>query len=146
MKVVIDTNVILDVLSHREPFFEQSRAIVQLAAEGKIHAALTANTITDIYYVLRKHLDKGAVESSLRGLMELFDVVDVTGVECLAALDLGMNDYEDALMACCALRWGAGCIVTRNTKDFRLSPVMSRTPEEYLRVVSSEEPPVTRQI
>jgi predicted nucleic acid-binding protein len=138
MKIVLDTNVILDTLARREPFFERSQAVVRLVAEGKARGAVTANAITDIYYILRKHLDKEAVKVALRGLMELLEVVDVTGGECFAALDLAMDDYEDALLACCAKNWEAYCIVTRNTKDFATSPVRALTPEDFLKTMSPE--------
>jgi predicted nucleic acid-binding protein len=105
---------------------------------GKAKGAVTANTITDIYYILRKHLDKEALKTALRGLMELLEVVDVTGSECRAALDLSMDDYEDALLACCAENWEADCIVTRNTKDFADSPVRALTPEDFLKITSPE--------
>jgi predicted nucleic acid-binding protein len=138
MKIALDTNIVLDTLACREPFFERSQAVIRLVAEGKATGAVTANTITDIYYILRKHLDKGAVKAALRGLMELLEVVDVTGGECLAALDLAMDDYEDALLACCAKNWGAGCIITRNTKDFINLPIRALTPEDFLKTMPPE--------
>ena len=133
MKVVIDTNIVLDVLARRQPFFTQSQAVMQLVAEGKVEGAITANTVTDIYYVLRKHLDGQVLKAALRGLMELIEILDVTGDECLAALDLPMKDYEDALLACCAKNWKADCIITRNRKDFIASPVKAMTPDNFLK-------------
>jgi predicted nucleic acid-binding protein len=138
MKIALDTDIVLDMLARREPFFERSRAVIRLVAEGKAKGAVTANAITDIYYILRKHLDKEAVKAALRGLMELVEVVAVTGGECLAALDLTMDDYEDALLACCARDWDADCIVTRNMKDFANSPVKALTPDDFLKTISPE--------
>jgi predicted nucleic acid-binding protein len=138
MKIALDTNVVLDTLARREPFFDRSQAVIRLVAEGMVTGAVTANTITDIHYILRGHLDKEAVRAALRGLMELLDVVDVTGSECRAALDLPMEDYEDALLACCAKNWGADCIVTRNMKDFVNSPIRALTPEDFLKTMPPE--------
>jgi predicted nucleic acid-binding protein len=140
MKIALDTNIVLDVLARREPFFEQSQAVVRLVSEGKAEGAVTANAITDIYYILRRHLDKEAVKAALRGLMELLEVAAVTGGECRAALDLAMDDYEDALLACCVRNWGAGCIVTRNAKDFANSPVRALTPGEFLDLHGGRSP------
>jgi predicted nucleic acid-binding protein len=140
MKAVIDTNIVLDILAHREPFFEQSQLVMQLVAEGKVEGSITANTITDIYYVLRKHLDNETLRTALRGLMELLEVVDVTGVQCLAALDLIVKDYEDALLACCAKSWEADYIITRNVKDFTHSPVKAMSPNDFLRTVTERLP------
>lgn len=135
MKIMIDTNIVLDVLGRREPFFAQSEAILRLVAEGKARGAITANTVTDIYYILRKSLDHETLKAALLGLMELLEVADVTGLECLAALGLPMKDYEDALLACCAKSWGADCIVTRNVKDFAGSPVRALSPDDFLKTI-----------
>ena len=134
MKIVIDTNIVLDILACREPFFEQSQAVMQLVAQSKVTGAITASSITDIYYIMRKRLDKDEIRDALYGLMELVDIVDVTRRECLAALDMPMSDYEDALLSCCAKNWDAECIVTRNTKDFSFSPVKALTPEHFLQL------------
>jgi predicted nucleic acid-binding protein len=138
MKIALDTNIVLDALARREPFFEQSQAVIRLVAEGKTDGAITANAITDMYYILRKHLDNEALKAALRGLMELLEVMEVTGDNCLAALDLPMNDYEDAILACCAKNWAADCIVTRNTKDFTHSPVKAMTPKDFLKILPHE--------
>ena len=79
---------------------QKSQAVMQLVAKGNVGGAITANSVTDIHYVLRKHLDHETLKATLRGLMELLEVVDVTGDQCLAALDVPMKDYEDALLAC----------------------------------------------
>jgi predicted nucleic acid-binding protein len=138
MKIVLDTNVVLDTLARREPFFERSQTVIRLVAEGKVKGAVTANTITDIYYILRKHLDKVAIKTAVRGLVELLEVVDVTGNECRAALDLTIDDYEDAVLACCAENWEADYIVTRNIKDFAGSPIRALTPDDFLKIMSPE--------
>lgn len=132
MKVAIDTNIALDVLARREPFYEESNNVLELCATGAIEGALTANAITDIYYVLRKHLDGDMLRAALQGLMELLEVIDVTSDDCMKALDIPMPDYEDALFVCSAMRWGAECIITRDTKDFAHSPLKALSPKSYL--------------
>lgn len=132
MRIMIDTNIVLDTLARREPFFEQSQAVLQLVATGSIEGAITASTITDIYYILRKHLGSEALRSALYGLIELLEVVEVTRADCLTALNLPMDDYEDALLVCCAGNWRADCIITRNAKDFTHSPIRAITPQEFL--------------
>ncbi|HCY36687.1 MAG TPA: DNA-binding protein [Candidatus Margulisbacteria bacterium] len=130
---MIDTNIILDVLGEREPFVQHSSAILMLAAKGKISASITANTVTDIYYLTKKYLQNPeAIKNALLGLMEVLDVIDVTKVDCIKAFDLSMNDYEDAVLAHCAKRVKAEYIITRNTKDFTNSPVNAIAPEDFL--------------
>jgi len=133
MKIIFDTNIILDVLAHREPFFEKSRAVMQFVAENKVKGAITANIVTDIFYVLRKHMDNETLKTALRNLMELFEVVEVSQIDCISALDLTIKDYEDSLLICCAKRWKADCIITRNIGDFKYSPVKAITPADFLK-------------
>lgn len=133
MNVLIDTNVILDILGKREPFVRHSSAILILAAKGKLSASITANTVTDIYYLMKKYLQNPeAIKNALLGLMEVTDVVDVTKADCIKAFDLLMNDYEDALLAHCAKRVKTDYIITRNAKDFSNSPVNAIVPEDFL--------------
>lgn len=133
MNVLIDTNVILDVLGKREPFVKDSTAVLMLAAKGNLSASITANTVTDIYYLTKKHLQNHeAVKNALLSLIDILKVVDVTKVDCIKAFDLPMNDFEDALLAHCAKRVKADYIITRNVKDFTNSPVSTITPKDFL--------------
>jgi predicted nucleic acid-binding protein len=130
MKVLIDTNVILDVLAKRPPFYSHAEKIFFLAAEEKIEALITASSVTDIYYLIRKHL-KNSEEAKLTllKLFTLFQIIDVTGDDCKKALELNLTDYEDALLATCARREKVEYIITRNIKDFTSSPVPAILPD-----------------
>lgn len=133
MNVMIDTNIILDVLGKREPFVQEASTVLMLAAKGDISASITANTVTDIYYLTKKHLkNHEAVKNALLSLFDILEVVDVTKVDCIKAFDLPMNDFEDALLAHCAKRVKAEYIITRNVKDFINSSVISITPKDFL--------------
>lgn len=138
MRATIDTNIVLDVLMKREPFFSQSLAVMSLATEGRIEGAITANTITDIFYILRKTLDQDSLRQAIRGLMELVAVIEVNYDTCMAALNVPMSDYEDALLACCARQWRCDYIVTRNMKDFANSPVPAILPDDFLQHMDVE--------
>jgi predicted nucleic acid-binding protein len=132
VKIVIDTNVVVDLLTNRESFADAAEAVFNAATAGQIQAAITANTVTDIAYLLRKHLDREAIRAALLGLMELVEVLEVNGGHCIGAFDLPMPDYEDALLAYCAKGWEADYITTRNTKDFIESPVPALEPVKLL--------------
>lgn len=139
MMVLIDTNVVLDVLGNREPFVQHSEAILALAAQNRITGAITANTVTDIYYLLREYLhDNEAVKTALINLLDLLDVIEVTRNDCIKAFDLPMKDYEDALLAHCAKRKNADYIITRNTRDFINSTVEAITPDNFLKNLKSQ--------
>ena len=133
MKVLIDTNVILDVLAKRLPFYSHAEKIFFLAAEEKIEALITASSVTDIYYLIRKHLkDSKEAKLTLLKLFTLFQIVDVTGDDCKKALELNVSDYENALLATCARREKVEYIITRNIKDFTSSPVPAILPDRFI--------------
>lgn len=116
-KVLVDTNVILDALAAREPFRADAERIFLLAAREKIKAHLTASAVTDIHYIARRQLPDETVREALRNLFRFFVVVDVRRQECVAALDVPMADYEDALWVVCGRKAGVDYIITRD-RDF----------------------------
>jgi predicted nucleic acid-binding protein len=134
MKALIDTNVILDAIMGRAPYHTAAEAIILLAAAEKIQACITASGITDIYYILRKHMGDGEqAKQAVRKLMAIVAVLDVTGADCEKALELSLPDYEDALKAQCAKRNKVDCIITRDKRHFEHSPVRAVMPDDFLR-------------
>ena len=133
MNVLIDTNVILDAVAKRPPFNENAEKIFYLVAKEKVTASITANSVMDIYYLIRKHLKSpDDAKLVLLKLFSLFQIIDVTGADCERALELNISDYEDALAITCAQRAKMEYIITRNVKDFSNSPVPSTTPESFI--------------
>ncbi len=133
MNVLIDTNVILDAVAKRPPFNENAEKIFYLVAKENVTASITANSVTDIYYLIRKRL-KNPEEAKLvlLKLFSLFQIIDVTRADCERALELKISDYEDALVVTCAERAKMDYIITRNMKDFSNPPVPSTTPENFI--------------
>ncbi len=133
MKLVFDTNVIVDVLTMREPFAGTSKKAMATVARPGVFGAMTANSMTDIFYLLRKHQpNKALLKQSLIGLMDYLEVLDTTRSLCRLALQSVMVDFEDALVAESARMWSADCIVTRDPRGFADSPVKAVTPDELL--------------
>ena len=97
MKVLLDTNVVLDVIANREPFCQNSQKIIKLILDNKIEGFITANSVTDIYYIARKHLTRNDLSNTMRSLFAIFSIVDVLETDCHEALDFPLDDYEDAL-------------------------------------------------
>lgn len=92
-------------------------------------------TTTDIVYVLqRSYLDKKETEEALEHILTLFEFLDGHPLDCRRALESGMPDYEDALIAFAAQRQGVDFIVTRNKKDFANSPIPALTPGEFVEL------------
>ncbi|NSW92457.1 MAG: PIN domain-containing protein [Firmicutes bacterium] len=136
MNVLIDTNVVLDAMLSRSPFAEAAQKLFIMAAEEKINAHITTSSITDIYYLLHKHLrDKERCKQEIFKIIKVFNILDVTGPDCEKALELPMADYEDALLAACAKRRKMECIITRNIKDFGGSPVRTVLPGDFLKSI-----------
>lgn len=133
MKIMLDTNVVLDVLLKREPFFEASYAVMKRCAVEQAEGYISATAATDIFYLLRRALrDRQAAKDALEKLSQLVGFADALGADVHAALSSNMTDFEDALVDAIAARCGMDCIVTRNIGDYRESSVRALTPEAFL--------------
>jgi predicted nucleic acid-binding protein len=134
MKLLIDTNIVLDALMTREPWAAPAQAVLLTVAEEKADGYITASSFTDLYYLLHKHMrDNEQTKQALLGLLASINVLDVNGRDCEKAFELPMPDYEDALLAYCAKRHKMDYIVTRNPKHFDGSPVKPISPDELLK-------------
>jgi len=134
MKLLIDTNVILDALMSRKPWAPYAQAVLLAVAEEKVEGYITASSFTDLYYILRKHLKNNEkTRQTLLGLIAVINVLDVNGTDCEKAFELPMPDYEDALLAYCGKRHKVDIIATRNHEHFNGSPVKIISPEELLK-------------
>jgi predicted nucleic acid-binding protein len=135
MKVLFDTNVVLDAVACREPFRNAAEQLITLAANEVIDAYITANTITDIYYITRKYFSDAETRDKLRYLFMVFSVIDLFAADCQTALDSPLQDYEDAILALCAEKSKVNYIITRDG-DFlahaETLPVIS--PQEFLSI------------
>ena len=139
MKILVDTNVIIDTLTGREPFRESAEQIFILAANQIEDMYITASSATDIYYLVRKHLhNTEQSKNTMSKLYQLFGILDVTARDCQDALLLDMKDYEDAVISCCAKRNQMDYIVTRNIKDYEHSKVKVLLPDDFIRLVSQD--------
>ena len=136
MKILVDTNIIIDALAGREPFRESAEQIFMIAANQIEDMYITANSATDIYYLIRKHLHNAEqAKHTMSKLYQLFCILDVTANDCQDALLLDIKDYEDAVVSCCAKRSQMDYIVTRNIKDYRQSKVSTLLPDDFIKLV-----------
>lgn len=132
MKILIDSNVILDVLCNRKDFAEDSLKVFKYCETEQITGYISALSIPNIVYIMRKELDNDRIKEILTVLSSIFTVVDLRGTDLIKASDLEFWDYEDALQAVCASRTKVNYIVTRNIKDFKNSAVPAIKPSELL--------------
>ncbi|OEF96804.1 PIN domain-containing protein [Desulfuribacillus alkaliarsenatis] len=135
MKILFDTNIILDVLQKRDPFYIHSSAVLRMVETKQVKGFITANSVTDIYYILNRTIkDKKAVYSALIILLQVVDIIDVTSADVKSALRHDVIDFEDELISVCASRAKINYIISRNTEDFVDSLVNTITPEQFLEL------------
>ena len=133
MKVFIDTNMVLDVLAQREPFYATSARIWELIEKGELEGYLSAASITDLFYILKKQLGLNKAYDSLDKLLIVFEVASVTETDIRKALKIGLKDFEDSLQLACAEKIGAEHLITRNKKDFVIeTKVKILDPKEFI--------------
>lgn len=133
MTILWDTNILLDILQKREPFFADSYCALRKAMEADDECLISATAATDIFYVLRKALhSSGKAKEYIEKLSQLLTFADVTGTDIYTALARSMPDFEDAVVDAVAERNGASYIVTRNIKDFFGSVIPAITPTDFL--------------
>lgn len=133
MKILVDTNVILDVLCNRKEFVEDSLRIFQCCEVQHITGYVSALSIPNIVYIMRKELDPEHIKEILHTLTMVFSVVELRESDLLKAAELSFSDYEDAIQSVCAARVRADYIVTRNEKDFANSPIPPISPTDLLK-------------
>ncbi len=133
MKVLVDTNVILDVLCNRKEFVADSLRVFQCCETQRITGYISALSIPNIVYIMRKELDPERIREILHTLTMVFSVVELREGDLLKAAELPFGDYEDAIQSVCAARVRADYIVTRNGKDFTNSSVPTVTPCELFQ-------------
>jgi len=134
VKILVDTNVVLDLLLDRSPFADSAAKIFSLVENSAVEAFLCATTVTTIDYLLTRSLPRDVAKKALFRLLELFEIAPVNRSVIEEALQCRMTDFEDAVLSHAANLVGATAIITRNTKDFRYSPVKALDPAEFLSV------------
>lgn len=139
IKVLLDTNIILDIALRRTPFFEYSAEVIKKIDNKKIIGFITATTISDIYYIAKK--EKGhqdAIEFIIQ-LVELFEIIGIDKKVIQNALDIGFKDFEDSIQESAALSEQVDFIITRNTSDFKNSLLKVLNPEEFIKYFEEKE-------
>lgn len=131
-KVFLDTNVVIDFYHRRQPFFAESQAIIQMAFDKQITMLVSATTIINAFYLLRKYYDADTLYDKMRSLFLLANVSDVTSEILAGALAEQWKDFEDCVQYLSATNIEADVIVTRNVKDYVSTSIPVLTPTEFL--------------
>lgn len=139
MKLLIDTNIILDFLLQREPFFQNADLLFQAIDSGQIVGYVTATTLTDIYYVARRHT--GRIEQARQAILETLTAMAICPVDRAvleSAFASGLADFEDAVQIACAVTQQLDAITTRD-HNFSSSSISVLTVEEVLQQIDVSE-------
>jgi len=128
VRVLIDTNVILDVWLARQPFLSDSARILSAAEKKKISGIICPTTVTTLHYLVKKHRGEAKARELLHSLLRICSVGTFRRPEIDEALRSKIKDFEDAVIEAVALRTGSEIIATRNTEDFKASRVPAREP------------------
>ena len=134
----VDTDIILDLLAKREPFYPYAAELFSLADSGKINIYVTPIIITNIHYILRKAVGKDKAIQSLLKLKLLVKILAVDEKIIELALASGFSDFEDAVQYYTARENDIPILLTRNTKDFKKAGITIMTAEEYVKVFLSK--------
>ncbi|MDR0815140.1 MAG: PIN domain-containing protein [Bacteroidales bacterium] len=138
MKILIDTNITLDILLKREPFCREAERIIGLT-QGGVGVFLSASSVTDVYYIARETLgDKGSAMALLESLLCTVGVASVSGGEIHRAIALDWNDFEDAVQYAVGESLNVDYVVTRNRDDFTSDHLPVVTPEELIGLLSGD--------
>ena len=134
-RILIDTNVLLDYLLTREPYYKEAKKVVLSCVDGKIKGCIAAHSISNMFYILRKDFGISERREVLVNLCSIFDVEGIDKTKLLGGLqNEEFPDFEDCLQMECAKAYGAEYIVTRNIDDYRMSEVKAILPKDYLKL------------
>lgn len=139
MRVLFDTNVLVDFLLDRAPHAEVASDLLSRVERGGIQGLACANSFTTIFYLARKATGVEAARSYIADLLALLEVAPVTRTT-LEAGRSSLLDYEDAVVCAAASQANADCVVTRNEKDFANAPLPVHSPTSLLAALLVADP------
>ncbi len=137
MKILFDTNVVLDVMLLRDPFFKSSALLLAEVERKNIDGYVCSTTVTTIHYLVEKTKGRKTALSQIENLLKIFQVTQVDKSCLESALNSKIKDFEDAVLNESAYRERVDGIVTRNEKDFKQSKLTIFNPEELLKIIKS---------
>lgn len=120
MKAFVDTNILIDYICKREPFFIPAKSVFATCFMGKIDIVVSGLSIVNLLYICRKH-NIAALKASLLGLSQYIEIIDLPSTFVIDGLKSDWLDYEDFLQHETAIASNCDCIITRNSDDFTMS-------------------------
>ena len=136
MKILLDTNVIVDFLAKRPAFFDDAQTIIDKCKNEKINGTVAVHTVSTLFYLLKKYVSFETAKDILYNLFQIIEIGSSDKKSVLRALEnKEFTDLEDGLQYQCAVEENVDFIITRNKKDFRASKIPVYTPAEFLQII-----------
>ncbi len=135
MKLLIDTNILLDVLQNRKPYVFNSSIIWKLCETDSADGYVSVLTFANLVYIMRREMTPEKIGEVLRSLSLIFEFTEVSPSDLMCAAQLNWIDFEDAVQSITAERIHADYIITRNLKDFTKSRITALTPDELIAII-----------
>lgn len=132
MRIFIDTNVLIDFMAIRHPFYQSAAALFSLAEMKELQLVYSSTTVANSFYILRKHYSNIQLAEALENQKDVAEICGVSSADIYSALSAKWDDGEDSIQHQSALSAGCDCILTRNVQDFEMSKLPVMTPEEFL--------------
>lgn len=140
LRILIDTNVLIDSIAEREPFCTFSDKIIDLCRKELVSGTIASHSILNSIYILRKQYSLPELKELFLTLCEILYIESVDFEKIIHALtDNDFSDFEDCLQMQCAVNFKADFIVTRNVKDFKAGKIPAVTPEDFCKLFEQED-------
>ena len=136
-KIFVDSDIVLDVLCKRDPYYEYAAKIFSLADMKKLTVYTSSLVVANVYYILRKAIGIEKSKEALRKLRLLVKIISVEEREVDLALNSSFSDFEDALQYYTAVKHGMETLLTRNIKDYKERDLIIQTPEQFIKGITS---------
>lgn len=127
----VDTDIVLDLLARREPFYDAAARLFSLAETGTISLSVSSLTFANLFYILRKQVSARHAHEVLASFKQLVTVLPVDDAVIEQALKAGFTDFEDAIQYFSALSAGCAALLTRNGRHYRKAAISISTAEAY---------------
>jgi predicted nucleic acid-binding protein len=137
VKVLLDTNIVVDVALERQPFFGNSETVLSFVEEGQIEGYISASSFGDLFYILRKQKGRDLAHEFLREIVTFCQVATVDSIIINMGLSVNFKDFEDAIQYSTAVLNHLDAIITRNPRDFPVTIPRIITPEQLIQELSN---------
>lgn len=138
--LLLDTNVVLDVILARAPWDGDAVRLLDAISRGRAVGFVAGHAVTTVHYIVERSRGHVAATTAVNDLLQLLDVVALDRADFQRASSLGLGDYEDAVQVAACLRVGADALITRNPRDFKGAPIVTRSAGEILALLATLAP------